>query len=266
MSDRVTKSTSHTRNFFPLEGVRKLLQRQILLELHGFWPLASVLPSETFFLVRRYLGYNSPFACRVARRLDLEPAAIAERVAAYLAMERGVRAKPNGWLEFDLLPSELVHWLADARAKTSSAGVPVGVAALPIGASLGLHQYAHARCCQWLVLGRETNLLTTEAIAWERLLAATPPSQAELLGVLIDLGDRAAAASGEAAATAFEETDALQLAAAVLAFQQDCPLWGECCRRERTLAQARLELIGIARGVLAWLLEICLERPAPQNL
>ncbi|MEO0946607.1 MAG: hypothetical protein AAFY11_00380 [Cyanobacteria bacterium J06641_5] len=287
MSNRVTKSTTHARNFFPLAGVRQFLQQQISLELQGLWSLVPISPPKTIFLLRQHLGYSSPFACQVVRSTKMVPAELAARVAAHLISKRRVRAKLNGWLEFDLLPSEFENWLARSQTAARSPLARAGVEVLPTGASVGLHQYAHARCCNWLLLGRETGLLATEAIAWERLLTDASTSQVELLGVLLDLGDRATevavdrevAVDGNDARAAdetdvrwalepstFGEAEALRLAAAILAFQQDYPLWGEHCRLDRSLAQAQLGLIEIARSVLAWLLEVSLELPAPQNL
>ncbi len=256
MGNRVTKSTSDPRNFFPLAGLKQSLHECMLPRLREVLQSRSLPEPDSIHLVRQHLRYSSPVACQLAKS---DAATLARDLAASCNADRPTRAKATGWLEFELLRVEWSDWLSlgwqSLPMRGSSEETPLG--------GIGLHQYAHARCCAWLDLGCRTGLLAAntapEAIPWERLLATPPPAQVALLGALMDLGDRAAAADIAAA------NDSLHLAAAVLAFQSSSPLWGELYLQAPELARARLGAIGVARNVLAALLAR-LDLPAPQVL
>lgn len=242
-----------------MTGLQDALRQQLSLNLRSFWRSQARSAPATIHLVRQYLGYSSPLACQLANRRAFS---LAQQLATCLQPHRSVRAKDTGWLEFELHAAEWRAWLVAGWSAAPGSIVPT----LPVPSDIGLHQYAHARCCAWLDLGHRTGLLSPtaspETIAWERLPVAPPLHQASLLGALMDLGDRAA---NPEVLSRFGEPEALHLAAAVLEFQQNCPLWGENQRRDRELARARLGLVGVARNVLSDLIAR-LGLPAPQEL
>lgn len=219
---------------------------------------------------------------------------IADGIACQLLALGGdvfnVKIVPPGWIYLELTQSYLATWLENlAIAQTENNGKIIisepsrqNLASENL-ANLFTIQYAHARCCSWVLLAHREELLklTTTSLHYPELwqlefpqpipwltqdnqLRLNQPAETHLIAILVQIVDDLMCS--DASKKMNWQKAAWELSQALENFLSQCRIWGEVKIASPELAQARLGLVMATGRLLRFLLLEKLVSSAPLEL
>jgi arginyl-tRNA synthetase len=261
------------------------------------------LPDDTPIIYRSAIAFKlAPVwqlpALDIANQLTASLLASCENPLAQMYLDFNVEVVSPGWINFRLNEQSLATWLQrliqmplradpvdDSSLKLQKREVK-GDKRLTDTPNYFPVQYAHARCCSLLRLAHRQGLITLKdldfntlgwqviepnPISWlnddqkadteQVVLRLQHPAERRLIAQIIDLPDSISNPDRLRAVKL-----ASTLSKAFEPFYSSCRIWGEVKTQTPKLAQARLGLVEVTRGVLRSLLQDQLGVPAPVEL
>ncbi|MDR9895566.1 DALR anticodon-binding domain-containing protein [Aetokthonos hydrillicola Thurmond2011] len=227
--------------------------------------------------------YTSGIVPRLSKYENVSPQEIEKSIVSHFSAnysnEFKVQSVSPNWIRFELTDPALATWLQGvAEEGTLSRGAleqreqgeqgrqgEKEIFVPGVGNSLFSVQYAHARCCSLLRLGKQEGLIdSSNFIPWldsKKELRLTHPASTSLIDELIQVVD-----FSECNILIKWEKVALKLSQAFENFWSQCRIFGEVKTTSSDLAAARLGLVMATQSVLSFLLETKLGISAPREL
>ena len=261
------------------------------------------LPDDTPIIYRSAIAFKLAPVWQlppldIANQLTASLPASCENPPAQIYLDFNVEVVSPGWIHFRLNEGSLAIWLQgliqmplsvhpgdDSSLKLQKTEVK-GDERLTDTRNYFPMQYAHARCCSLLRLAHRQGLITLQdldfnTLDWQLIepnpipwlndnreadteqvvLRLQHPAERRLITQILDLPD---SISNLDRLRAIKLTSTLSKA--FEGFYSSCRIWGEVKTQTPKLAQARLGLVEVTRGLLRSLLQDQLGIPAPVEL